>query len=136
MLPFAAAVGLATWSALGVGPALAAGYLATCAAGAGLILWAFCARCPCAGKGCGHVVPGMAARALFRPRTPGRYTATELAATAVGVVLILVAPTAWLWRSLPLLGIFLALVIVTLVVIRAMVCRGCGNRNCPGHPAR
>ena len=46
-------------------------YLVMLMAGATMVLYSFCAKCPCREHGCGHVIPGLLARWLFaRPQTP------------------------------------------------------------------
>jgi len=130
----AAAAAGAAWVAWGLSVWLLAGYLAASAAGGGVILWAFCAKCPCADHGCGHVFPGPLARMILPRRTPGPYRAAELGATGLALAVVLLAPQAWLWQSVPVLVGFWVLVIAALGMIRASVCRGCGNEFCPGNP--
>ena len=103
-------------------------YLAACALGGGIIVYAYCAKCPCKAH-CAHVLPGKAALAF--DRQPGPYTATEIVALALAGLLIMGLPQFWLWRYL---GLFIAhwvLMAVALVQVRIVVCRSCDNVYCP-----
>jgi hypothetical protein len=105
-----------------------AAYLAICAGGSAVIVYAFCAKCPCKAH-CGHVFPGKAAMRI--QRAPGPYTAAEIGALGIALALILGLPQIWLWEYPALFIVFWALVGIGLVQIRVFVCRACQNVYCP-----
>jgi len=103
-------------------------YLAICVAGSGAILFAYCAKCPCKAH-CAHIFPGKAAMAF--DRQPGPYTAAELAAPVVTLLLLLGLPQFWLWRNMGLFITFWVLSAIAFFQIRTVVCRACDNSHCP-----
>jgi hypothetical protein len=112
--------------------ALGVGYLVVCAVAPGVILYAYCAKCPCR-TNCGHVFPGKLAT-TFTNRQPGPYTTVELVATGLALLLLLGLPQVWLWRYTWSFIAFWALNAIALVQIRAFVCRVCDNAYCPANP--
>ncbi|MBN1438855.1 MAG: hypothetical protein JW929_05530 [Anaerolineales bacterium] len=107
-------------------------YLLLCPAAMSVVLFAYCAKCPCKG-GCAHVLPGKAA-ALFR-RRPGPYSAAEIAALCASLLLLTAIPQPFLWRHPAWLAVFWVLMGVAAVQIRGAVCRACGNLYCPINPS-
>lgn len=104
------------------------GYLALAAAAAGVIVYAFCAKCVCKTH-CGHVFPGKLASLI--KRAPGPYTNTELAALVLALGVIIGLPQIWLWRNIVVLIVYWALNIIALIQISNFVCRACDNVHCP-----
>ncbi len=109
-------------------------YLAACIVAVGIILYVYCARCPCREK-CGHVFLGRLAAALVE-RQPGPYTVVELAALLLALLLLWGLPQVWLWRYTGLFVAFWVLSAIALTQIRIVVCRNCGNVYCPANPRR
>jgi hypothetical protein len=106
-------------------------YLVICAAGSTVILYGYCAKCPCRNH-CSHLLPGKAA-AVFKHRPPGPYTGLEFIATGLSLLLMIGFPQPWLWRYPGFFIAFWAMMIIALIQIRTTVCRACGNAYCPGN---
>jgi len=127
-----ALVGIATVIAasvlFGVSWLLGGIYLILSATGAGGIIYAYCAKCPCKAH-CAHVIPGKLARNINRQ--PGPYTTLEQVVVVTALVAILGLPQPWLWRSLWLFIAYWVLALVAFVEILSFVCRTCGNVHCP-----
>ncbi|MBN1426984.1 MAG: hypothetical protein JXB07_01285 [Anaerolineae bacterium] len=104
------------------------GYLLVCAIAAPVVLYAYCAKCPCKTH-CAHVLPGKAAM-LFK-RQPGPYSPAEMLAMIVALLLMVGLPQIVLWRSPGLLIAFWVLLGIAVIQVRSVVCRACGNINCP-----
>jgi hypothetical protein len=100
-----------------------------------VILYAFCAKCEDRDR-CGHVVAGPAASKMFKNRKPGPYTARDLFLTGASLAVLFLYPQIWLWRHPIAFGAFWICMAVAAVDIRARVCRGCGNLNCPGNTGK
>jgi hypothetical protein len=105
-------------------------YLLLVVLGSVLILFAYCAKCPCRSEACGHVVPGLLAHCL-PDRVPGSYGFLDYLGVAAPLFILIAVPLPWL-RSYPaamaLFGILLA---VGGTDILMYVCKGCGNQHCP-----
>jgi hypothetical protein len=108
---------------------LGGAYLLICGIAPLVILYAFCAKCPCQAH-CGHVLPGRAVK-IFKQRPAGPYTAGEVTMTGMTLLLLVGLPQFWLWRSPWLLAAFWGLHAVAAVQIRTVVCRACDNVYCP-----
>ncbi|MDV4343733.1 hypothetical protein HL657_11260 [Methanoculleus sp. YWC-01] len=121
----AAAIGLAD-------PLYALAYLAVAALLVGTVIAAFCTKCPLKGKGCLHILPGRLAALL--PARQGKYTAVEIAAVLVALLLIAAVPQYWLLSQVPLLALFWLLAGTGVFLINRRVCPVCGNRCCPLRP--
>jgi len=107
-------------------------YAVICIAAPLVVLYAYCARCPCKAH-CGHVFPGKAAQVF--DREPGPYTPAELAAMVLALSLLIGLPQFWLWRYTGLFIAYWVLNSIALVQIRLVVCRTCENVYCPMKPA-
>ncbi|NYT06341.1 MAG: hypothetical protein GKC04_08270, partial [Methanomicrobiales archaeon] len=108
----------------------AAGYVLLSAGAVMLAIGAFCTKCPEQGSACAHGVPGVLAE-RFLPRRTGPYSAWDYAAAAVGVLVTILLPQAWLIAQLALLVLFWVLVVMAALAIGCRVCPGCGNAGCP-----
>lgn len=106
-------------------------YLLIFIAGWGVVIYAFCAKCPCK-RNCGHILPGLAAR-LFK-RRPGSYSKIELAAVVVSLLVMVAFPQYWLWQYPALLVVFWVLAAIAGVLSPTIVCKGCNNTFCPLFP--
>ncbi len=104
-------------------------YLVICVAAPAVIIYAFCAKCPCQTH-CSHVFPGKLAAALTN-RPAGPYTKTELAAVGLALLLLMGLPQLWLWQYRGLFVAFWLLNAVAMIQIRSVVCRACDNVYCP-----
>ena len=104
-------------------------YVAICAAASIAILYAYCAKCTCR-RHCGHVFPGKIVM-IFKSRPSGPYTAVELMATGLALLLLIGFPQAWLWKYTALLIAFWVMITLAVVQILTFVCRACDNRYCP-----
>jgi hypothetical protein len=108
-------------------------YLAICVAALLIIIYAYCAKCPCK-EHCAHVFLGKAALAF--ERQPGPYAATELVALVLALALLLGLPQFWLWRYTGWFVAFWVLNAIAVIQIRAVVCPACDNTHCPLKPGR
>ncbi len=95
-----------------------------------VILYAYCAKCPCRNDSCGHVLPGLLMRILPRRET-GPYRWGDYLATAAALVILFGFPQPWLLANPVGFWIFWGIGAVGLVEIILFVCHGCQNRNCP-----
>jgi hypothetical protein len=107
---------------------LGAAYFLVCAVAAVIVIYAYCAKCPCKAH-CAHILPGKAAM-LFK-RRPGPYSTIELAAMSVSLLLLVVIPQAALWQNPDLLIAFWFLLGIAVIQVRGVVCRACNNTFCP-----
>jgi len=94
-----------------------------------LIIYVFCAKCPCKNE-CRHIIPGRLARA-FKSKTSGPYSKIENAIVVILLLLLIGFPQIWLWNSTDLFFAFWILIIIGLIQIRTVVCKGCKNSFCP-----
>lgn len=104
-------------------------YLAGCVVAPAVIVYAFCAKCPCRTR-CAHVLFGKLAVA-FTDRRPGPYSGIELAVVGTALVWLLGFPQVWLWRNRALFLAFWALNALAVAQIRVAVCPACENAHCP-----
>jgi len=109
-------------------PVLGIVYVGVCVVAPIVVLYAYCAKCPCK-EHCAHVFPGKAAMAF--DRKPGPYTTTEMAVLVLALLLLIGLPQFWLWRYTGWFIAFWALSGIALVQVRAVVCRTCDNVYCP-----
>jgi len=107
-----------------------AGFLALSAVAGAIVVYAFCAKCPCRSGSCGHIVFGPLSR-VFPLRKQGPYTIVDIGATAACMAAIILYPQYWLVKQIPLLAAFWSVTAVLLVDILVFICRGCGNAYCP-----
>jgi hypothetical protein len=105
-------------------------YLALVAASAALLIYAYCAKCPCRIGGCGHVLPGKLTQWLPQ-RKEGPYTPLDYAGTGLALALIILTPQPWLVRMPLVLALTWGLLAWCGMEIALFVCVGCGNRFCP-----
>ncbi len=127
------AIGLAAIALFRAGLGWGIAYLLILAVAGPAVIYAFCAKCPCQTH-CAHVLPGLLARWVKRP--PGPYSALELGAVGLPLLLLVGLPQLVVWRS-PALGIaFWVLLGAALVQVLTVVCRPCGNVYCPVKHAR
>ena len=108
---------------------LGAVYLVVCVAAPVVILYAYCAKCPCRTH-CGHVFPGKAAM-VFKSRQAGPYTTTELAVVGLALLLWIGLPQVWLWQYTEMFVTYWVLSAIAIAEIRAVVCPACENVYCP-----
>jgi hypothetical protein len=94
----------------------------------GMIIYAYCAKCPCK-TCCAHVLPGKIATRFSRK--PGPYSITEQAAVVVVLLLLLGLPQLWLWRSAAAGITFWVLNAIAVTQILIFVCHACPNTYCP-----
>ncbi len=106
-------------------------YLAICAAASLTIIYAYCAKCACK-EHCAHVLPGKAA--MIFDRQPGPYTATEIAALVLAMLLLIGLPQFWLWQYTELFIAFWVLFAIAAIQARIFVCPVCDNTHCPLKP--
>jgi len=104
-------------------------YLLVAALAMFIIIYGFCAKCPCRTH-CGHVIPGKLAVALTK-RQSGPYTTIEVVGLVLGLVLLVGLPQPWLWTYRGWFITFWVLNAIALIQIRSFVCRVCDNIYCP-----
>ena len=54
---------------------------------------------------------------------------------SIALLLLIGLPQLWLWRSIGLLIVFWALIVIAVTQIRLVICKTCGNVHCPLGPA-
>jgi len=109
---------------------IAVAYTLVIAMATPVVLYAYCAKCTCRHTGCRHVIPGRLT--AFLPwREPAPYHFADYAATAVALLLLLGLPLPWLFGYKGLLWLYILFLSAGMTEILFLVCRGCGNRNCP-----
>jgi hypothetical protein len=95
-----------------------------------IIVYSFCAKCPCRQSECGHVLPGKLTK-LLPNRAEGFYTKRDYFGVLIPLLLMLGIPQIWLAARLQLMIIFWALFIIAGVEIAIKICKSCENRYCP-----
>lgn len=118
----AVAMGQTSW-------ALAVGYGVVYVVGWGLIVGAFCAKCPCKAH-CGHVLPGKLT-AWFPRRPSAPYQPWEWTLLIVALAGWVILPQPWLVGQLGLFAVYWVLMAAAGVQILLFVCRACRNVYCP-----
>ncbi|MCP4129714.1 MAG: hypothetical protein GY754_01740 [bacterium] len=98
-----------------------------------LIIFFFCAKCPCRDHGCGHILPGKLTK-IFPPRKQGKYSPLDFGATGIALALLVGIPQYWLWQNTVFFIAFWAINTIALLEIRLLVCKECSNEFCPGFP--
>lgn len=111
----------------------AVGYVLLGMTGLGVIIYAYCAKCPCKAC-CAHVLPGKIAG--WFPRRLGPYSIAEQAVVVVVLLLILGLPQLWLWRSVAAGVVFWVLNAIAVTQILVFVCGTCPNTHCPVRQVR
>ena len=94
-----------------------------------MLLYTFCAKCPCKNH-CGHIIPGRIAL-LFKNRPVGKYTKAEKLTAAVLIILLIGLPQIWLWKGADFFFAFWILLIAGTIQIRTVICKNCQNSFCP-----
>lgn len=95
-----------------------------------ILVYAFCAKCPCRKHACGHVFPGKLT-AVLPGRKPGKYTSLDYIGVAVPLAIIVLFPQYWLRSRIVLFTAFWVILILACAYIYSAVCHGCGNNFCP-----
>ena len=107
---------------------LMGGYLLFSALSFGVIIFAYCAKCPCKNH-CSHFLPGSIAKNINRQ--PGPYSKMELLSLIIALCVLILLPNIWLWQNISALILYWAFVGIAIIEIRKYVCKPCGNTNCP-----
>ena len=105
-------------------------YLVLLTGGSGVILFAFCAKCPCRLQGCGHIIPGSLTR-IFPARRQGPYRGLDYLGVIVPLILFVGVPQFWLSHNLTAMMLFWLLLAAGGIDILVHVCKGCDNHRCP-----
>lgn len=107
---------------------LGIGYLILCGIASFVVVYSYCAKCPCKAH-CAHVLPGKAAMSFKRP--PGPYSTAEVLLMVTALTLLIGLPQLSLWHSPVLMAAFWVLCGIAFVQIRSAVCKTCNNVYCP-----
>lgn len=108
---------------------LASIYGASILVGGYIVLYVYCAKCPCKDKSCAHVFPGLMTR--FLPdRKPGKYNKSEIAVVIIIVLFWVISPQYWLYQNGDLMLVFWLLLITGFYQINKFVCKDCDNVFC------
>jgi len=105
-------------------------YIIICLASFMIIVYSFCAKCPCRHHECGHILPGKLAK-LMPKRAEGPYTLRDYSGVLIPFLFVIGVPQIWLAGRVQLMVMFWLLIIFALVEIVLKVCKGCGNKYCP-----
>ncbi len=109
---------------------LATAYLVISLLSSIAIVYSFCSKCPCRATSCGHILPGKLT-ALLPQRKEGQYGALDYAGVVIPFLIIVIFPQPWMLGNLLLLGAFWGLLVIALLEINFVVCKGCNNIYCP-----
>lgn len=93
------------------------------------IVYAYCCKCPCRAHGCSHVLPGKLAGMLPK-RKQGPYTAADISAVVIALLIMISVPQLWLAKAPSLLLTFWLFFAVALFEILFFVCSTCQNKQC------
>jgi hypothetical protein len=105
-------------------------HVVICVVASVIVVYAFCAKCPCRLHDCAHVLP-IKLTTLLPPRKEGPYTALDIVGMSVPLLLIFLFPRFWLWKNPIFLVIFWVLCAAAAIEIVYYVCKGCQNTYCP-----
>lgn len=98
-----------------------------------IVIYSYCTKCPHVGdNSCRHVIFGKIAK-LFKQKT-GKYTKFELIETLFPLMIIVMFPQYFLFKTPILMIIFWLLAVIAAVEVFLFVCRGCYNKNCINCP--
>ena len=94
-----------------------------------IVIYSYCTKCKCHEKNCAHLIVGPIAK--FMPkREMNKYTIMDYIGVFIPILLIILIPQYWLFKSIILLFLFWILLIVAFIEIIGFVCKTCGNDNC------
>lgn len=125
-----AAIIIGIYAIAQVSPKTAIAYTAITFVGLLIVVYSFCAKCPCRKGACGHVILGLVT-SILPTRKETEYTTLDYLGVIIPLGFILLAPQIWLKNNVPLLIAFWLLAAVALLEIILRVCRGCENNYCP-----
>ena len=94
-----------------------------------LIVYSFCTKCACRGKGCAHLLPGKLA-GLLPKREQGEYSKLDIVGTIVGIAAIISFPQYWLWQQKIVFVVFWVVQIIAVLEVKCFVCGQCENHIC------
>jgi hypothetical protein len=94
------------------------------------IVYSFCAKCPCHGRHCSHVVLGPLAR-LVPHRSVSPYTSADYWGLGLAYLVSVAYPVPWVRQHTVLPYLYESLAAVTIALILLKVCPSCRNVNCP-----
>jgi hypothetical protein len=97
-----------------------------------IVLYSFCAKCPCRLDNCGHYFPGKLTL-LLPKRTPGKYTVSEFFGTTTALAAMIGFPQFWLLKNINYFSWFWTALLIAAILIRTSVCPACDNKECPGN---
>ncbi len=105
-------------------------YALVVGAGMVLLLFSYCAKCPCRDGKCSHVLPGLATRLLPKRKTAS-YTTIDYTGLIIPLTVIFLYPQYWLIKTPSLLAAFWIIAAVAIIEISTCICTKCENTNCP-----
>lgn len=95
-----------------------------------VVVYSYCAKCPCRFSDCGHVFPGKLTRILPQ-RESSDYEIGDYLGMLLPLVLLFGYPQYWLWNAGGAFALFWALLLLAGAEIIVYVCKGCRNDLCP-----
>jgi hypothetical protein len=107
-------------------------FIAFCAISALAILRLFCAKCP-SRDNCGHVLPGLVLKKLFRNVKLAPYSFLEIALLGICAGIVVIVPQYWVFKNMLLFIIYWAMMIFAGIDIKFAVCTTCENGYCPSN---
>jgi hypothetical protein len=107
-------------------------FIAFCAISALAILRLFCAKCP-SRDNCGHVLPGLVLKRIFRNVKPAPYSFLEIATFVIFAGIVVIIPQFWLYKNTPLFIFYWAMMVLAVIDIKYAVCTQCENGYCPSN---
>lgn len=112
--------------------ALGTAFIILCGIIAVAILRLFCAKCP-SRNNCGHVLPGLALKKLFKNVKPGPYSFVDISIFLFSVAIVVIIPQFWLYKNMPVFIVYWAMIIIAGIDIKFAVCTQCENGFCPSN---
>ena len=96
------------------------------------ILRLFCAKCP-SRNNCGHVLPGLVLKKMFKNVKPAPYSFLEIALLGICAGIVVIVPQYWVFKNMPLFIIYWTMMIFAGIDIKFAVCTQCDNGYCPSN---
>jgi hypothetical protein len=128
MTIFFAAILLGTIAILKISKSMAIGYIIFLMLGFISVIYSYCTKC--AGRfNCGHIIIGRIAQ-RFPKREQSKYTGWDYMGVIIPLLLILLAPQLFLWKTKWMFISFWILSLIAVWEISRYVCTKCPNDQC------
>ncbi len=93
-----------------------------------VVIYSYCTKC--SGRfNCGHVIFGKIAQRMPK-RKSSSYSNLDFLGVMIPLILMMVIPQFWLWKTTWMFAAFWILMIVSVLEINRYVCSRCANSKC------